>query len=129
MYAKLSGNEVSLWCDIRVTETVDKTARSSGKTKRSASTDTDGPPSKQSTKSTNYALREDKIEELASQIREKHGDSLTYKLWACLIKNGQHKDMDNPPDHPMITGKYTKTPKPKDGNLTEVIAGAAVAIL
>ena len=77
MYAKLSGNEVSLWCDMRVAETVDRTARSSGKTKRSASTDTDGPPSKQSTKSTNYALREDEIEELASQIREKHGDSLT----------------------------------------------------
>ena len=37
--------------------------------------------------------------------------------------------MDNPPDHPMITGKYTKTPKPKDGNLTEVIAGAALAIV
>ena len=132
MYAKLSGNEVSLWCDMRVAETVDKTAWSSGKTKRSASTDADGPPSKRSTKSTNYALREDEIEELASQIREKHGDSLTYpqyKLWTRLIKNGQHKDMDNPPDHPMITGKYSKTPKPKDGNLTEVIAGAAVAIV
>ena len=46
MYAKLSDNEVSLWCDMRVTETVDKTAWSSGKTKRSAGTDADGPPSK-----------------------------------------------------------------------------------
>ena len=46
MYAKLSGNEASLWCDMRVAETVEKTARSSGKTKQSASTDADGPPSK-----------------------------------------------------------------------------------
>ena len=37
--------------------------------------------------------------------------------------------MDNPPDHPMITGKYSNTPKPKDRNLTKVIAGAAVAIV
>ena len=62
----------------------------------------------------------------------KHGDSLTYpqyKLWAHLIKNGQHKDKDNPSDHPMIDGKYSKTPKPKDGNLTEVIAGCTVAIV
>ena len=91
MYAKLSGNEVSLWCDMRIAESVDKTARSSGKTKRSASTETDAPPSKRSTKSTNYALCEDEIEELALEIREKHGDSLTYpqyKLWARLIKNG-----------------------------------------
>ena len=29
----------------------------------------------------------------------------------------------------MITGKYSKTPKPKDANLTEAIAGAAVAIV
>ena len=33
MYAKLSGNEVSLWCDMRIAESADKTARSSGKTK------------------------------------------------------------------------------------------------
>ena len=61
-----------------------------------------------------------------------HGDSLSYpqyKLWARLIKNGQHKYTENPPDHPMISGKYSKTPKPKDTNLTEAIAGAAVAIV
>ena len=33
---------------------------------------------KRSTKSTNHALRKDEIEELATEIREKHGDSLTY---------------------------------------------------
>ena len=44
-------------------------------------------------------------------------------------KNGQHKDTENRPDHPMINGKYSKTPKPKDTNLTEAIAGAAVAIV
>ena len=109
MYAKLSGNKVSLWCDMRIAESDDKTAQSSGKTKRSVSAEADAPPSKRSTKSTNYALREDEIEELASEIREKHDDSLTYpqyKLRAHLIKNGQHKDMNNPLNHPMITGKY-----------------------
>lgn len=88
---------------------------------------------KQSTKSTNYALCEDEVEDLASEIREKHDDSLMYtqyKLWAHLIKNGQSKDMNNPPDHPVITGKYSKTPKPKDGNnITDVIAGCTVAIV
>ena len=129
MYAKLSSNEVSLWCDMRVAQSVDKTARSSGKTKRSASTQDGAPPSK---RPTNYALREDEIEELASEIREKHSDSLTYpqyKLWARLIKNGQHKDMSKPPDHPMITGKYSKTPKTKDVDVVDVVSGCAVAIV
>ena len=58
---------------------------------------------------------EDEVEELASEIREKHDDSLMYpqyKLWTRLIKNGQSKDMNNPPNHPVITGKYSKTPTP-----------------
>ena len=87
MYAKLSSNDVSLWCDMRIAESTDKTARSGGKTKQSTSTEDDAPPSNRSTNSSNYALREDEIEELASEIREKHGDSLTYpqdKLWAHL---------------------------------------------
>ena len=123
MYAQLSGDEVSLWCDKRTVENGDKTARSSGKTKRSTS-NTEGPPTKRSTKSSNYALREDDIKELASEIRQKHGDSLSYpqyKLWARLIKNGQHKDTENPPDHPMISGKYSKTPKPKDTILLRLL--------
>ena len=131
MYAKLSGNDVSLWCDMRIADSTNKTARSSGKSKRSTSTEDDAPPSKRSTNSSNYTLRENEIEELASEIREKHGDSLTYpqyKLWARLIKNGQHKDMNNPPNHPMITGKDSKTSKPKDVDVVDV-AGCAAAIV
>ena len=77
MYAKLSSNEVSLWCDMRVAQSVAL----------------HGPVGKlndlpaPSKRPTNYALREHEIEELASEIRDKHGDSLTYpqyKLWARL---------------------------------------------
>ena len=66
MYAQLSSDEVSLWCDKRTVENGDKTAHSSGKTKRS--TITERPPTKWSTTSSNYALHEDEIEELASEI-------------------------------------------------------------
>ena len=44
------------------------------------------------------------------------------------IKNGQHKDMSKPPDHPMITGKYFKTPKAKDVDVVDVVSGCAVAM-
>jgi hydrogenase maturation factor HypF (carbamoyltransferase family) len=49
MYAQLCDDEVSLWCYKRVVESGDKTARSSGKTKRSASS-SEGPPTKRSAK-------------------------------------------------------------------------------
>ena len=37
--------------------------------------------------------------------------------------------MNNPPNHPMITGKYSKTSKPKDVDVVDVVAGCAAAIV
>ena len=72
MYAKLAGEEVSLWCDKRVTESVEKKQHAlDGRLN-----DLPLMPSKRSTKSTNYALCEDEIEELTSEIWQNRGDTL-----------------------------------------------------
>ncbi len=47
-------------------------------------------------------------------------------LWARMIQCGNHKDYDDPPRVPHITGILPK--RPKKETLTDVIAGAAVAI-
>ena len=125
MYAHL-GKEISLWCDHRV-EAPTGMKRQSG----TGSTN-EAPPAKRDHKSTKYTEREDKIEEMATELKGKHGDRFSYpqyKLWARLITCGQHADKENAPNVPMITGSYSKERKLKESNLSEAIAGAAVAIV
>ncbi len=65
MYAQ-SGEDISLWCDHRVDpKTSPGTKRSSG----TKSTD-EAPPAKRGRKSTNYAEREDSIEEIATELKK-----------------------------------------------------------
>lgn len=129
MYAH-SGEEISLWCDHRVEDPPISTGSKRSSDTRSTRTD-DAPP-KKNHRSTNYAEREDKIEEMATELEGKHGDKYSYpqyKLWARLITCGQHGDKENAPNVPMITGSYSKERKLKESNFNEAIAGAAVAIV
>ena len=128
MYAQ-SSEDISLWCDQRIDESM---ISASAKKKRSSDPDKT-PPAKRNMK-TNYAEREDAIEEMTTELNAIHGDQYSYpqyKLWARLITCGQHADKENAPNVPMITGSYSKERKQKDSssNLGDVIAGAAVAIV
>lgn len=134
MYDQSSADEtISLWCDHRLPAAVVEDTRG---TKRSKDKDinVDKPPPKRKATTSNYSKREDEIEEISTELAEKHGDQYSfpqYKLWARLIKCGQHADKDNPPNVPMITGSHSKGRK-KDSDIQpvgEVIAGAAVAIV
>lgn len=128
MYNQSSeGETISLWCDQRL-----PVVEESCGTKRSTDNDSVKPPVKRSKATTsNFTQREDEIEEISTELEEKHGDQYSfpqYKLWARLIKCGQHADKDNPPNVPMITGSYSRGRK-KDSGMGEAIAGAAVAIV
>ena len=128
MYAQ-SGGEISLWCDHRVEDPIVSTGTKRSSANRSTNEE---PPAKRIQKSTNYAEREDNIEKMATELKQKHGDKYSYpqyKLWARLITCGQHEDKENAPNVPMITGSYSKERKQKESNLGEVIAGAAIAIV
>lgn len=125
MYAQ-SSEDISLWCDQRL----DESAISNSASKKRSSGAEKTPPAKR----TNYAEREDAIEEITTELNEIHGDDYSYpqyKLWARLIACGQHADKENAPNVPMITGSYSKERKQKadSPNFGEVIAGAAVAIV
>ena len=134
MYGQ-SGEEISLWCDHRLEEdAVPPTSTSQGNKRPgpSASTGSEVPTAKRVKNSTNYSKREDEIEELSTELRKIHGEKYTYpqyKLWARMIKCGQHAHRDHPPNVPMITGSYSKEKKQKDSGLGDLIAGATVAIV
>ena len=74
--------------------------------------------------------KEDKIDDTYKQLKVKHGDTYTdpqLKLWARMIANHLHSDMDNPPKVPMITGPPVKR-EPKKESLEQAIIGVANAV-
>lgn len=76
-----------------------------------------------------YADHEDEIEKLAIELGKKHGEKYNDKqltLWARMIVNQQHSDMETPPNIPVITGGLQV--KHKKETLTEALASAATAL-
>jgi len=48
-----------------------------------------------------------KVKKVALDLGARHGDKYDdnqLKLWARMMVNKQHDDMDNPPNIPLITG-------------------------
>ena len=127
------GDDISLWCDKRQSEQNDAGTSGRGKKRPSDSTDENVTSTKKVARSTNYTRREDEIEDLATELKNKHGDKFSYpqyKLWSTLMKCGQHDDKESPPNVSMITGSHSaREHKQKDTNVSEAIAGAAVAIV
>ena len=63
------------------------------------------------------------------QLAEKHGDKfneMQLKLWARMIVNKQHDDMEVPPNIPIITGGI-KRPARRE-SLSEALSSAATAL-
>ena len=64
--------------------------------------------------------------ELADKHYEKYNDN-QFRLWARMMVNKQHNNMDHPPNSPLITGGVKKHARKE--SLTDAISGAATAFV
>ena len=93
MYSMKKEGEFTLWCE-------GKQSDSDGGRKRKRSEDTHS----------RYREKEEEVEEVASELLNKHKDKYEYpliRLWARMIASHQHKSLENPPNIPIFTGKST----------------------
>ena len=115
-----SGDEITLWCDARHAPEEQK------KRKKRKTEETDETPIKK------RASKEDQVEKLILQLREKHNDQFSgsqLRLWARMKINGQHESLDAPPNIPIFTGS---TPNPKatrSDSLSDALTSAATAVV
>ena len=89
--------------------------------KRKATESDDAPPTK----------RADKIDELALELHEKHGEAYGMphlRIWARMILNKQHKSKDVPPPFPLFKDHAPKHPQKRD-NLADALTSAATAVV
>jgi len=76
--------------------------------------------------------RKEHVEDVKSELREKHGDSYTplqYTLWAEMICVGTHKSLDNPPQVQMFTGKRKQKPDNEMSTVFTELAKSVVNVL
>ena len=110
-----SGGEITIWCDGHSPESEPP------RHKRKAPESNDPPPSK----------RADKIDQLALELHEKHGDTYSMphlRIWARMILNKQHKSMDVAPPFPLFKDHAPKQ-TPRRDNLTDALTSAATAVV
>ena len=73
--------------------------------------------------------RKEHVEEVKSELREKHGDSYTplqYTLWVEMICVGTHESFDNTPQVQMFTGKRKQKP---DNEMSTVFTELAKSVV
>ena len=73
--------------------------------------------------------RNEHVEEVKSELREKHGDSYTplqYTLWVEMICVGTHESFDNTPQVQMFTGKRKQKP---DNEMSTVFTELAKSVV
>ena len=114
-----SGSEITIWCDGRLPE---QQSSEPPRRKRKAPENSDPPPP---------TKRADKIDQLALELHEKHGDQYSMphlRIWARMILNKQHKSMDVAPPFPLFKDHAPKN-TPKRDNLTDALTSAATAVV
>ena len=77
----------------------------------------------------NYEDHEEEVKKIAIELEEKHGDKYNerqLRLWARMIFNKQHEDLEEPPNIPIITGGV-KRPAKKE-TLTDALSSVAIAL-
>ena len=117
MYTIFSkGARITLWCEKAVC-------------KETAEVEVTGEPPAKKKVQTARDKSEEELNEIFCKLKEKHPNLETVKLrlWGKLIHSGHHDDYEDPPDIPLLTGHGKK--KPSKEGVTDVIAGAALAIV
>ena len=114
MYDNNPSGEITLWCDGN--RSSDEESAVQSKRKR------DDP-------STGSSKRQKKgeVDDIFQDLKQKHGtnyDTPRLRLWARMVANKLHDDLDTPPTIPA----FTSTPRrPRSQSLSTVISGAATA--
>ena len=77
--------------------------------------------------STRRQDKEEEVDKIFKELREKHGklECTKLRLWARMICGGLHDDYDEPPDMPAFNPDRKR---PRRESLTEAFTGAATAI-
>ena len=80
-------------------------------------------------KASNYTDHEEDIDKLSLELKEKHGDKYNeqqLRLWARMIVNNQHDDMEEPPNIPIITGGIKQLARKE--TLTDALTSVATVL-
>ena len=111
MNAKFTGGDVCLWCDAAQQTSEATVLRNRSPTRKKSSKRED---------------KEQEVDDIFQDLKERHESDYSgpqLRLWARMISNGLHEDLDNPPRVPMITGTTPK--RPKQDTLTEALTSVA----
>ena len=109
-----SGDTITFFCDGK--------SEKSGENKRKRKCATED------TSDSAHGDHEQQIKKIALDLADMHGEKYNdnqFRLWARMMVNKQHNDMDHPPNIPLITGGVKKHARKE--SLTDAISGAATA--
>ena len=110
MYRKHPTGEITLWCDGRISD-IEEEAMGCGKRKRGD----------QSTGSSKRQKKEEEVDSVFEELKEKHGAMFDTPRLARMIANDIHDDLERPPRIPAF-GFTPKKPRQES-----VSSGAAIA--
>ena len=111
-----TGNKLTLWCDgKRLPKTKQLNDSHSDSDESATEVDMQRKPKPKKRKKTKYQDRQERIDDLIDDLREKHGTKYTniqYRIWAECIEARTHASMDSPPRGSMFRaqGRQPSTP-------------------
>ena len=116
MYKHFEASQtVTLFCEGRPKSQTTATANTGAKSRKR--------------KASSYSDHEEEIDRLSIELSEKHGSKYNeqqYRLWARMIVNNQHDNMDEPPNIPIITGGVKRPPRKEP--LSDALTSVATAL-
>ena len=119
-------DEITLWCEGK--QNHEDSGKKSGTKRKSDEAES----AEERGNAPKRTARETEIDKIAQELREIHGlDKWTlpqYRLWARMKVNGQHDDLDTPPQIPLFTGAV-KMPNKRGDTLSDVLTSAATAVV
>ena len=105
------GNACTLWCDAASLVPQKRKQRRESADSSDEQSDSESKGKSKKKKMSAMEERKEHVEEVKSELREKHGASYTplqYTLWAEMVAVGTHKSLEDPPQVQMFTGKSRK---------------------
>ena len=127
MYKGFNANdEITMWCEGK--QSCEDSGKKSGKKRKSD----EGDNTEESGSASKRTAKETEIDKITQELHEIHGlDKWTlpqYRLWARMKVNGQHDDLDTPPQIPLFTS-VVKTSSKQGDSLKEALTSAATAVV
>jgi len=127
MYKGFNVNdEITVWCEGKPSS--GNSGKKSGRKRKAEEADN----AEESGSTSKHTAREMEIDKTTQELREIHGlEKWTlpqYRLWARMKVNGQHDDLDAPPQIPSFTN-VVKTSSRCGDSLKDALTSAATAVV